>query len=134
MGIFEDGRDEIMGNEDEMLKDTEEVTVTLEEVLQVFEHGAGDDGESHRFYSREKEASGDYKVSKMIIFHEYTSGNIFSGQLKKKRYQTVFKKRKNPTEILAILPSASLRSNSILTLNVLIILRGSMRSFAGSEP
>ncbi|XP_077318994.1 sperm flagellar protein 2 isoform X1 [Lithobates pipiens] len=67
MGIFEDGRNGIMGNEDEILKNTEEVTVTLEEVLQVFEHGAGDIGESHRFYSREKEASSDYKSIQRIF-------------------------------------------------------------------
>lgn len=94
MGIFEDSRDGIMGNEDEILKNTEEVTVTLEEVLRVFEHGAGDDGESHRFYSREKEASSDYKVSKIIIFLEYSAGNIFSEQLKKRNTSQYLKKNK----------------------------------------
>ncbi|KAM5192182.1 sperm flagellar protein 2 [Mantella aurantiaca] len=58
MSVYEDG---ILGNEDDMLKNTEEVMVTLHEILRVFEHGTGDDGENHRFYSQEKEASNNYK-------------------------------------------------------------------------
>lgn len=74
MGVYEDG---LMGNEEDMLENTEEVTVTLQEILQVFEHGVGDDGESHRFYSREKEAGGKYKVSIIIDFHRYATSYIY---------------------------------------------------------
>ncbi|XP_018418957.1 PREDICTED: sperm flagellar protein 2 [Nanorana parkeri] len=59
MGIFEDGNG-IISNEEDLLKNTEEVTVTVQEVLQVLEHGNVYDGESHRFHSREKQTSSYY--------------------------------------------------------------------------
>ncbi|XP_072272687.1 sperm flagellar protein 2 isoform X2 [Pyxicephalus adspersus] len=61
LSTFEECKNGIIGNEDDILKNPEEVTVTIKEILRVFEHGAGDDVESHRFTSREKEASSNYK-------------------------------------------------------------------------
>ncbi|XP_073400028.1 sperm flagellar protein 2 isoform X2 [Dendrobates tinctorius] len=47
--------------------DTEQPTVTLQEVLRVFQHGAGDDGDTHRFRQLEREANHRHKIIKNIL-------------------------------------------------------------------
>ncbi|XP_075444209.1 sperm flagellar protein 2 isoform X2 [Ascaphus truei] len=61
--------------EDELLQNSEEVTITMQEFLRVFQRGASKDGDNHRFYPEEKEAD---NYSKLIIdtFKELGSENL----------------------------------------------------------
>ncbi|XP_073537693.1 sperm flagellar protein 2 isoform X2 [Phyllobates terribilis] len=47
--------------------DTGQPTITLQEVLRVFQHGAGDDGDTHRFRQLESEANHHHQIIKDIL-------------------------------------------------------------------
>ncbi|XP_075040474.1 sperm flagellar protein 2 [Mixophyes fleayi] len=70
---LEQCKEGINEHENNILQSTEHVTITLQEVLQVFRHGAGVDGESHRFRPQQKEAN-NYQKATEHIFSELSPG------------------------------------------------------------
>uniref|UniRef100_A0A8C5LXN1 Sperm flagellar 2 n=1 Tax=Leptobrachium leishanense TaxID=445787 RepID=A0A8C5LXN1_9ANUR len=60
------------GMEEESVQNTAEATISLEEVLCVFEHGASKDGDNHRF-SALHEQTGDCSKSIKHIFSEFNT-------------------------------------------------------------
>ncbi|XP_075697993.1 sperm flagellar protein 2 [Rhinoderma darwinii] len=53
--------------DDVIIPNTEQTTITLKEVLRVFQHGAGDDGDTYRFRQLEREANNYHKILKNIF-------------------------------------------------------------------
>ncbi|XP_077137805.1 sperm flagellar protein 2 [Ranitomeya variabilis] len=68
MDAIEETTERIMVNDGgDIAPDTEQPTITLQEVLRVFQHGAGDDGDTHRFRQLEREANHLHKIIKNIF-------------------------------------------------------------------
>ncbi|XP_063816860.1 sperm flagellar protein 2 isoform X2 [Pseudophryne corroboree] len=62
MDPLEEGPEGITEQEKDIVRNTEPVAVTLQEVLRVFQHGAGVDGENHRFQPQQKETTNYQKI------------------------------------------------------------------------
>ncbi|XP_069819162.1 sperm flagellar protein 2 isoform X2 [Dendropsophus ebraccatus] len=68
MDALEENKEKTIENDDDdVIPNTEQPTITLQEVLRIFQHGAGDDGDTHRFRQLEREANDYHKVIRDIF-------------------------------------------------------------------
>ncbi|KAM8960886.1 sperm flagellar protein 2 [Pelodytes ibericus] len=63
--------------EEDLLASPEEATITLQEVLRVFQHGTCKDGDNHRFCPQPRE-SDSYSQTVTRIFREFNAGGLES--------------------------------------------------------
>ncbi|XP_053304104.1 sperm flagellar protein 2 [Spea bombifrons] len=75
MNVRPQSRGDISEDDDSLLTKPEDVTITLEQVLRVFQHVASTDGENHRFSSPQEETD-NYTKSLKHIFSELCPENM----------------------------------------------------------
>ncbi|KAG9462755.1 hypothetical protein GDO78_023210, partial [Eleutherodactylus coqui] len=65
---LEENKERIMQNDGDIIVHiAEQPTITLQEVLRVFQHGTGDDGDTHSFRQLERETNNYHKIIKNIF-------------------------------------------------------------------
>lgn len=67
MDPVEENKERTTENDDDIVPNMERPTITLQEVLRVFQHGGGEDGDTHRFQKMEGEANNYQKIIKNIF-------------------------------------------------------------------
>ncbi|KAM3939260.1 sperm flagellar protein 2 [Leptodactylus fuscus] len=68
MDAIDENKERIIRNEEEdIAPNTDQSTISLQDVLRVFQHGAGDDGDTHRFHQLGREANNYHKIIKNIF-------------------------------------------------------------------
>ncbi|XP_040276917.1 sperm flagellar protein 2 [Bufo bufo] len=67
MDALEEDKERIIENDGDDVTTNPDQSITLQEVLRVFQHGAGDDGDTHRFRQMEKETNNYHKIIKNIF-------------------------------------------------------------------
>lgn len=67
MDAVEENTERTGENGDDIVPTMEQPTITLQEVLRVFQHGVGEDGDTHRFQQLEGEANHYYKIIQNIV-------------------------------------------------------------------
>ncbi|XP_044151546.1 sperm flagellar protein 2 [Bufo gargarizans] len=67
MDALEEDKERIIENDGDDVTTNPDQSITLQEVLRVFQLGAGDDGDTHRFRQMEKETNNYHKIIKNIF-------------------------------------------------------------------